>query len=260
MLTVVSVLKSGGEFTPEHVRILRDSVRRYWPDEGMRFRFACLSDLPQSDFASGIHVLPLIHDLPGWWSKMELFNSVADQAWGNRLYFDLDTAITGSLDDLLAHCNSKPNFTILRDFYRPQGYGSGVMFIPSGFGFAEVWKPFRAESYRIVGSMRGDQDYLEVAVPDATRWQDVCPGRIVSFKPVPIAGAKLNNLPKGASVVCFHGHPRPWALPDGTTYATDEEGNRTPIPRSWVYDHYRAETIDEHLYGPEINRTGTHDV
>jgi len=238
MLTVLCVLRSGGDYTPEYVRILRDSVRRHWPD-GERFRFACITDLPRDRFDSDIETFGLVpSSLPGWWAKMYLFSPTIEAKYGGRLYFDLDTAITGPLDDVVARCK-RAEFTILRDFYRPQGYGSGVMFIPRGFGF-HVWENFEKDSHRIIGAMRGDQDYLETAIVGAARWQDVCPNRFVSFKPVPIAGAKLNSLPKGASVVCFHGLPRPADLPQD----------------NWIRQHWRRESMDEVMLG----KTGTWDA
>ena len=40
------------------------------------------------------------------------------------------------------------------------------------------------------------------------RFQDLFPGRIVSQK----TDMKNNVLPPGASVVCFHGKPKPWEV------------------------------------------------
>ena len=242
MVTVVCVLKSCRDFGPEYVHILRDSVRRHWPD--MRLRFACMTDIPKERFDGDVEVFPLLHNLPRWWSKMELFGPSAEAKFGDRLYFDLDTAICGPLDEIVKQCRE---FTILRDFYRPRGYGSGVMFIPRGF-ISNIWDAFMRDSYQIVGQMRGDQDFLEVAAPNAALWQDVCPGKFYSFKPAPIfidgKPATLASLPKGASVVCFHGFPRPAETP----------------PDNWIRQHWRRETLDEHVNGIEPGKTGTDDI
>lgn len=212
MIHVCCVLKTGGDFDWRYVRILRDSVAKWWPAH-VPYKFCILTDKPEEAAPFG-DVLSLLGDLPGWWAKMELFSPHVTAAWGNRLYFDLDTAITGPLDGFAEYAGRA--FTILRDFYRPSGYGSGVMFIPAGFG-ASVWAQFEAggpntaEPWQQV--VRGDQDFLERAAPYAMLWQNVLPNQIVSFKPIPMPGAQLAALPEGARVVCFHGHPRPHELP-----------------------------------------------
>lgn len=219
MLTVACVLKTGGDFTWEHVGILRDSVARN--AKGADYTFRCLTDLPfviekqphRTEFTY------LQHDLPGWWSKMELFSPEVRAAWGDTLYFDLDTAITGDLTPIIDYCRTDwrdptggTPFTILRDFYRPNGYGSGMMFIPAGFG-GQVWQVFQQGPVGGNDLSGGDQVFLEFAAPGALRWQDVLPGKIISFKPVALPGATRASLPADARVMCFHGKPRPWELP-----------------------------------------------
>ena len=120
MLTVACVLKSGGTYTPEWVGRLRAGVKRHLPREHM---FVCLSDVDVPSMR-----IPLEHDWPGWWSKMELFRLP-----GPILYFDLDTAIVGSLSDIADYiAEAKAPFTMLRDFYAPSHRGSGVMAWPDG--------------------------------------------------------------------------------------------------------------------------------
>lgn len=57
------------EYGPEHVRWLRDQI----PGKlGTAYRFVCLSDIQ----IFGVDVIPLRDDLPGWWSKLELFREL----------------------------------------------------------------------------------------------------------------------------------------------------------------------------------------
>lgn len=217
MISVCCVLKTGGDFDWRYVRILRDSVAKWWPDD-VPYKFVVLTDQPKEGSAFG-EAIELKHSLPGWWSKVELFRPDVTAHLGDRLFFDLDTAITGPLDDVAAWCVAgggpalMNNFTVLEDFYRPGGYGSGMMFIPMGYG-DKVWSQFLAEAggEPWIERVRGDQDFLEVAIPRAVFWQNLLPKQICSFKPVPIVGAQLSKLPKGTNVVCFHGHPRPHEL------------------------------------------------
>lgn len=231
MLNVFCVLRSGGDYNPDYVHILRDSVER---NLSVPHRFACLTDLSAEYFA-GIEVIPLRHDWPGWWSKMELFRHSTRE----RLVFDLDTVITGPINDLPKAANGQ--FTILEDFYRGAGtYGSGLMYLPEGWGL-HIYQHFLQDPERHMAENRGDQDFLESMRPKAQTWRSVGlqPGKIVSFKPVPLPGATLSKLPKGASVVCFHGLPRPADLPE----------------HHWTREFWRRETWDEHL-----GHTGTDDL
>ena len=67
-MQIITVLKSGGVYVPEHVERLYGSVRRW--GEGF-FDFICLTDHPKEDFSANIRVIPLQENLPGWWSKLD---------------------------------------------------------------------------------------------------------------------------------------------------------------------------------------------
>jgi len=87
MLTVACVLRSGGKFDSEYVRKLRDGVLRF---ANVPHRFVCLSDVDVP-----CERIPLEHNWPGWWSKIELFRPGVIKA--PMLYLDLDTIVIGSL-------------------------------------------------------------------------------------------------------------------------------------------------------------------
>src|SRR6478609_2567748 len=114
MLTVACVLKSGGIYDATWVERLRAGVKRHLP---LEHRFVCLSDVDVP-----CERIPLEYNWPGWWSKLEAFRLP-----GPVIYFDLDTAIVGDLSEIVARTDLWGGFTILEDFYRNKGYGSGVM-------------------------------------------------------------------------------------------------------------------------------------
>jgi hypothetical protein len=113
-LTVVCVLKTGGEYTPGHVERLREDVEA---NLTLDHRFVCVTD----DVVTCQNVR-LKHGWPGWWSKIELFRPGVLR--GPVLYLDLDTRIVSNIDDIaLGH-----RFTILHNMSRGKGWpGSGVM-------------------------------------------------------------------------------------------------------------------------------------
>lgn len=205
MLTVACVLKSGGIYDATWVARMRDGVARNLPVE---HRFVCLSDVDVP-----CERIPLEHDWPGWWSKIELF-----RLDGPVLFFDLDTAIVGDLTDVALAAIDRP-FIALRDFYRPDGLGSGILAWDVLFRAKKIYEAFRSDAAAIMRRVggRGDQGFLEqfLNLSGVMRWQDIIPGQVVSYKAhcrrgqSPVDGRMIEGgIPAGARVVCLHGQPK----------------------------------------------------
>lgn len=219
MKTIFACVKWGDAYGPEYVNILRDMVSRNL-SAGTEAEFWCLTDKPEG-LGPGVLAVPLPMGPDGWWAKLAMFAPGVFPTGARIIYFDLDTIICGAIDALLS---IEDDFAILRDFYRPDGYGSGVMACRAGWG-AHIW-----ESWIAAGSPDlpgGDQAWIELVQPTASRLQDLFPGLFVSFK------ADCRPLPpKGASVVCFHGQPKPhncgaewardmWKIGGSTSFTLD---------------------------------------
>lgn len=187
---ILTVLRSGGEYKPEHVTRLRKQL-------GDQAELVCLSDVYLGD----VHAEPLRYSWPSWWCKMEMF---APWIKGDFLFMDLDTSIVGDISDLLNCARS----TVLRDFYQPSLIGSGLMFWKEE-DRAQVWDAFIADPERHIKECTtrakwGDQGFLQQFADKLQLWQDNT-SKVVSYK-VHCQG----GVPHGASIVCFHGKPRPW--------------------------------------------------
>ncbi len=200
MITIACVFKSGGDYNLDYVLKLRNSIER---NTTKRVGFICLGD--SSFFAN-----ELSDNLPGWWSKIELFKLV-----GNVLYFDLDTVILGNIDEMISVAEKLQfnEFVGLRAFNpnRSQcvetSMNSGVMAWNGNFKFMYDNFNLKKEVNNPDKRMIGDQDYIsrelrhkEIKIKF---WQDEVKG-IYSYKRHCKAG-----LPEDAKVICFHGHPRP---------------------------------------------------
>ena len=85
-MIVASVLRSGGDFEPQHVYKLQKMCAKYLPPH----EFVCLSDIQLS-----CETILLRHDWAGWWAKMELFRLPS------ALYFDLDTVIIDDCTEMI---------------------------------------------------------------------------------------------------------------------------------------------------------------
>jgi len=187
MTTVACVLRSGGRYTPEWVAKLCDAVAA---NMGAH-RFVCLSDVDVP-----CERIPLLHDWPGWWSKCELFRLT-----GPALYLDLDCIVTGPLDDLV----SNGPLTMCDDFLRPGLHNSSVM---SWHGdYSGIYEAMRRDPEGVMAAYTrrkdrriGDQAFVE----DQVRPETFPAGRIVSYRV-----SAQHAVPESASVVAFHGEPKP---------------------------------------------------
>lgn len=180
-MKVACVLRSGKEFGPEHVQWLAKQV------PGL----VCLSDVP----VPGVETIPLAHDWPTWWSKMEMFGPSLE---GDVLMMDLDTVV-------LRMPGEPAETTVLENYTEPGWMGSGLMYVTAE-DRARVWAEWIADP---AGHMRdnqrwpkwGDQGFLQGHLGTAARWGS----NVRSFK-IHCQG----ELPEGTDVVVFHGKPRPW--------------------------------------------------
>lgn len=199
--TVVCVLRSGGDYKPEHVAALHARVQKWWL---AALRFVVLTDTPVNCPGVEERALP-VQVATGWWSKLWMFHPRHDDL-GDMLYFDLDTVIVGALDAIAR----VGQLTLLRDFYRPERAQSGMMYLPLGKR-GVVWRQWSDQGMkRIMQAYRGDGEFLDsLWRNEALRWQDALPGHVVSYK-VHVRQVKGQIPPEDARVVCFHGNPRPW--------------------------------------------------
>lgn len=210
-MLIVSVLKCGKEFTPKHAQWLHKQFGE--------LPSVCLTD---AENIPGVATAPLLHNWPGWWSKIELFNP-DHPILGNQdlLYFDIDVVITADLNPFMA----AKEFTMLREFNHSSRVNSSIMMIPVSIK-KKIWEQFIINPDKIMRECQtedkwGDQGFLGSIVKPMF-WQDLFPGSVVSYKcniatpsmigynPELASDTASGKVPDNASVVCFHGSPRPW--------------------------------------------------
>lgn len=194
MLNVVCV-KSRPAYDHHYVNRLYRAVER---NLTIPHRFTCFTD-----DATGVkcHTKPLPPShRRGWYSKLALHQrGLIDPP---VFYLDLDTLIVGSLDFIADYAG---DFAILRDFFIPEGYGSGVM----------LWnkpQPHVWDQWLFHGEPEhpmGDQGWMQQQVKEADKLQDLWPGKFVSYK-----AHCLGGLPPDAAVVSFHGYPKNEDFPE----------------------------------------------
>lgn len=189
---MICCVKTGTKYNhDDYVLRLRDGVRRHLPGGSSGERFVCFTDAA----VGGVDCEPLPVDLPKWWAKLGLFTI------GKPLiYFDLDVVIVGSLAPLLQW----EGFGIIKNPWL-KGYNSSVMKLTGGE--TDVWTRFVPG---VMAAMRGDQDWLNVAMPGAptfpVKWFPSWKAHRVFAMPEP---------PLGAIAINCHGSPKPAQITTG---------------------------------------------
>jgi hypothetical protein len=206
MITVLAVLRSGGVYTPEWVTLLRDGIRRH---STAPHRFVCLSDVD----VPGVEVMPLRHDWPRWWAKVEMF-APWNEVLGRTFYVDLDTVPVNNIDDFLRYSGEA---CIARDFNFGVPSQLAVNYAPGAY--RHLWDAFMsdpegwmADGDRMISPHFGDQVLMTKAhMPrPSVFWQDVLPGQLVSYK----VDCRGGVLPSNARLVALHGKPKQCDFPE----------------------------------------------
>ncbi len=157
MSTLITVLKSGGRYDAAWVERLAHGVRRHAP--AFR-RILCLSDQPLA--LSGVEHVPLHHDWPAWWAKMEAFRPGLSD--GTTLLCDLDTVFTGPADAL-----AEPGFAAMEDYFH-KGRVSSALLRWDGDALSGLYARFAAEPERwmtagscglVPNAVHGDQVVID---------------------------------------------------------------------------------------------------
>lgn len=197
-ITVVCVLRSGGDYTPEYVSRLQNGVSRHLK---AKHRFICLTDVQVP-----CESVSIAHGWPGWWSKIELFRSDIFPE-GLVIYFDLDTVIVGDISPLILAEVEAMSFFMLEGFHISRRWASGIMAWNNTGHLDDVYSSFHYQTHS--RKYLNDQEWISLCGGQIQPIQSLLPG-IVSYK----HHCRGKGLPEEARVVCFHGNPRPHQVED----------------------------------------------
>jgi len=216
---VVICIKWGAAFGPGDVNMLFRACHEHSPSP---LRFICLTDNAEG-LADGIETWP-IPDIglspeewsrPGVWRKLSLFSPDLITL-GRVLFLDLDMMIVGDLSPFFEPIQGVV-FQNMGDSWRPEPQsgaretGSCVFSYDPG-SEQKVLHAFLADKETAMTHWHNEQDFVGAHVSKASYWPDhlvvsfkrhLCyrNGAGLFFKPVPPPGT--------ASIVAFHGTPRP---------------------------------------------------
>lgn len=198
-ISIALVLKTGGDtFNAKYVNALAGNIKKYIT---VPHKIVCLTDDVSGIDRSLVDIIkPLRHNLPKWWSKIEMFNSQNFDT-SRVLYLDLDTVIVDNIDNI---AKLDCNFIGIRDFFHMFTLQTGVLMWRNG-KYDKIYTKFMENSDKIIKSMHGDHEWIGQCVTEYEFLQDIVPNEVVSYKKHNLA----DKVPERAKICCFHGTPRP---------------------------------------------------
>lgn len=211
MVTFLTVLKSKNNienmvtgysiYYPEYVYALKKQIEKLYPHP---HRFICLTDFEDME----CETIKLENNLPGWWSKIELF-----KIQGHCIYFDLDTCIVGDITELIEYPHtfsalSQVDYETVAGRKVEKKLGSGLMAWRGDF--SHIYNNFINDQ---VSNMKkheetGDQSFIQEYINDFTPIQKIASG-VINYK---FELRDKENLPNDAKIIYFHAQHKPWRL------------------------------------------------
>lgn len=211
------------QFGPGAVLALKRMIATHYRRE---HRFVCVTDDPTG--LEGVETFPLWTDLanvpnpsgahnPSCYRRLKAFSAEAEQWFGPRFVsMDLDTVVVADITTLF---DRDEDFVIWgeSDFPNTTWYNGSLWLLRAGTR-TRVWTEFdparSPHITKLVNARGSDQGWISYLLGpnEATFGKD---DGIFSYRKdvVPRSGV----LPKGARVICFHGHVDPW-MPEAQRY------------------------------------------
>jgi len=217
-------VRVGDKYGPEYVSTLFDMLLRNLSTHVGKIALWCITDDPES-LPPEVTAIPFNPMLPGWWQKVMLFSP--RMPWEDRapvVYFDLDVAITGRLEDLVQ------THGIIRD-WSWMTYNSSVMSWAHG-DHRNIWADFDPESMFKPGPLveaaalpvgqvnGGDQEWITQCGP----WPVFPAAWCRSYRD------SHDWPPKDCKVVVLHGSPKPHEVTTGWLPDVWKPGGFTSLP------------------------------
>jgi hypothetical protein len=208
-------------------------------------RFIAFTDDP-SGLDSGIEARPIPPiKLPATglggspWRKLALWSRDIGVE-GDILFMDLDVVVVGPLDDFFDYHPGK--LAIIRDWGDKDCGNSSVMRFPAG-GAPHLVDRFEAAPLEKRRLYSNEQVYLSRAsgLPMVYWPFEWCPSFKATMMPhFPLNFCKSAQIPQGARVVVFTGHPRPHEAAVGKWPAPwYKRPYKSLRPVTWLSEHWR---------------------
>lgn len=204
------VLRTGGDtYDYRYVNAVAENVRNH---SNSKLVISCLTnDSTGIDPSLVDEIIPLQHNYPGWWSKVELFRPNIFSC-KQVLYMDLDTVVVDNIDDIL---HFRSDFAGIRDMFHKTFLQTGVMSWNPELN-THLYTNFVPRAQAVMNNYpQGDASWIR---ENSLKYDYLCdkfPRKIVSYKAHCLQKDRnVCKIPQNASIVCFHGKPRPHTVLD----------------------------------------------
>lgn len=160
------------DFTVEDVRRLNQSVSKHIDRP---YEFYCLTNDMKVDIPAC--KIPLKHNWPGWWSKMELHRP--DLPAGRTLYLDLDSHVVNSLAPILDYPGNLVMFNTRASKWKQKHPEAGwvyryqaatMLFDPGSMDW--MYDKFLEDPNGYMKKFRSDQDVMGEWIPNQPTFPD----------------------------------------------------------------------------------------
>lgn len=227
-------MKWGVKYSPDYVNKLYRAVARHL---SLPHRFVCLTDDPTGiDPAVEIFPIPTMPvDISGperGWTKILTFSGNLYDLRGKCLFLDLDLVILDSIDDFFT---LDGDVLIIRDWLKRDGTGNSSVYRFDIGRHPEVLQAFVKQWPSLKQQYRNEQEFISAILLQKNTlsyWPD---NWCKSFKrhcmhSFPLSLFKEPEVPAGAKIIAFHGHPNPHSAIEGRS----GKWYRVMRPTSWI--------------------------
>jgi hypothetical protein len=237
---VVCCFTAGGDYDQhylEYIQRLADGVEA---NNTKGVKLHCVTIMNLDDIPNVTRIHPVKENWKGWHIKAEIFRSEVWKGYDRVLYIDLDTVITGSIDEMLS---STEEFSLLHDFYQPRNQETGMIY----FNPERTQSLYEKFNKRQPAKQIKDADiinqWMKVNKIKPTIMQNDF--KIGSYKVSLIRDQKKAD---DYDIICFHGIPRPhhvgWSLDINNTVKMSKNASKSllkqaeknkvePVERIW---------------------------
>ncbi|MGB1009438.1 MAG: glycosyltransferase [Thiolinea sp.] len=233
-------MKWGNKYGAEYVNTLFNMISR---NITLPFQLNCFTD-NANGIDSRIRICELPHlDLPSGapergWNKLTTLQANLGGLSGDVLFLDLDVVIVDNIDSLFSY---PADFAIIQDAkLRRRMIGNSSVYRFRVGQHEAVLQKFRREFANIQQQYRNEQAYLSAEIRQQgqlTFWPEKwCPSfKYHCMKTWPFSYFQAADIPEGAKIIIFHGHPEPQEAIQGITH----KWYRPVRPTSWVAEHWK---------------------
>ena len=234
----VLCMKWGTKYPADYVNRLQRMVARHL---SIPHRFICLTD-DASGFNDKIESFPIPTmpvDVSGperGWTKILTFSQQLYDIKGQSLFLDLDLLVVSNIDELFS---VEGDVLIIKDWLKRDGTGNSSVYRFEMGRHSDVLQEFVDRWPGVKKDYRNEQEFISAVLLRKGALQYWPESWCRSFKrhclqSFPLSLFRTPEIPGGAKIIVFHGHPHP----DEAVRGHSGKWYRFMKPAPWIQDYW----------------------